>query len=65
MKNQRIDTCLESICNQGCRSVRSCIDALKAGRQPAETSALTPEERQELLHELEGIMAVYVDGCRL
>ncbi len=66
MKNQRFDACLETICNQGCRSVRSCIDALKEGREPAETAALSVEERQELLQELEGIMAVYVNSdCEL
>ncbi len=63
MKHQRIDDCLESICNQGCRSVRSCIDALKEGREPVETAALSVEERRELLQELETIMDVYVDSC--
>ncbi len=65
MINRRINNCVESICNQGCRVVRFSIEALKDGTKLAETEGLSAAEKSEVLLELEEIMEVYVDGCNL
>lgn len=56
---------LEAICQLGCQRVRVIIHALANGETVAEAGGLTPDERARLLRELQSVMAVYGDHCRL
>ncbi len=61
----RIDARVEMLCQQGCRLVRIQIATLEAGGDIPETQDLDPCERALFLAELQQIMAVYGDACRL
>ena len=61
----RIDLCVETICNRGCRQVREVIASLERGEAVPGAEALSPEERARVLRELKNIMAVYGDSCRI
>ncbi|MBK1693957.1 hypothetical protein CKO09_04285 [Chromatium weissei] len=61
----RLESRLESICQQGCQQVRRIISALEAGVDVPETHGLNQRESSALLAELQQIMAVYGDVCRL
>lgn len=50
---------IESLCSQGCDSVRNTITALEKGEYSKQMSGLSPEEQHEILKELKEIMAVY------
>lgn len=59
-----IEQYVELLCQHGCERVYAYIDALRAGRQLAETGPLSPGERAQVLEELQSIMAVYERGSR-
>jgi len=61
----KIDKCVEIICEKGCQFVRLDIDRLEAGETLEETIGFSPEERQQVLKELKSIMSVYGDSCRV
>jgi len=61
----KIEQCVEALCNKGCQFVREDISRLQAGEILPETGHLTDEERQSVLEELQDIMAVYGDTCRI
>jgi hypothetical protein len=66
MNQQRIDHCIEALCDKGCRAVWGHIQRLEAGEPLAETVDLTEQERQAVLKELKAVMAVYgEEGCRV
>lgn len=61
---QRVDHCVELLCNRGCKAVWADIQRLEAGKSLPETTALTDEERRVVLQELKSVMAVYgPEGC--
>ena len=60
-----IEQHVETICELGCREVSRVIEDLRAGREREEYRQLDAGQRQQLLAELQGIMAVYEDGCPL
>lgn len=63
MNKDRVEACLERLCNKGCRSVWGDIEALEAGRPLAETRGLEPHEIRRLIRDLKEIMAVYEGNC--
>jgi len=62
---KKIATCVDAICEKGCRAVRADIRALEKGEVLKETEGLDRETRRKVLKELKAIMAVYGDTCRL
>jgi hypothetical protein len=65
MRNERVEYCVESICNKGCQAVRSDIAHLERQGSLPETAGLSEEEVGRVLRELKAIMSVYGDVCRL
>lgn len=59
----KIDQCVESLCNQGCNRVSEYIAELRAGQEFPEVAELSGEERRLVLEELESIMAAYDGSC--
>lgn len=62
---ERVEARIEAICVKGCRQVGCDIRALESGAEIPEVLGLTPDERRLLLAELQQIMAVYGDSCRI
>ncbi|MGD2055065.1 MAG: hypothetical protein PVG45_13270 [Gammaproteobacteria bacterium] len=56
---EHLQTTIESICERGCERVNEIITALESGCAVEETAGLVKTERQQVLHELKAIMAVY------
>ena len=67
IEDTQVETCLEQICQQGCRQVNIIIQQLKQGICLPETQHLTPFQNTRLLQELQNIMAVYneTESCCL
>lgn len=63
--NPKIDRCIDALCADGCRAVRDYITALHAGRELPQYADLDSTERALLRDELESIMSVYGDNCRV
>ena len=59
--DKQIDSCLEQICEQGCRSVNQIIQQLEQRQMIEITRYLSMEQQQKLLQELKSIMAVYTE----
>ncbi len=57
--HDRINHCIESLCELGCEQARKTINTLEAGNTVAQTANLNSHQRQLVLHELKAIMAVY------
>ena len=55
----KVQQCVESLCGEGCQAVYGYIKQLENGGSVPQTELLTYEERQHVLIELQGIMAVY------
>jgi len=62
MDQSKIAHCIEALCQKGCKEVSRIIHALERGEAMAEAQELNEDERQEVLHELKSIMAVYREG---
>lgn len=60
-----IEDCVEAICNKGCQAVRSDIDLLRRGGCTPELQGFSAADRQRVLKELQTIMDVYGDSCRI
>lgn len=60
---ERIDDCVEGLCNQGCKAVWGQIAALERGESIAGTEALAPHEVALVLKELRAVMACYEGSC--
>jgi hypothetical protein len=56
-----IDSCLEQICGQGCRSVNQVIQQLEQGQVIDVARHLSAAQQKKLLQELQNIMAVYAE----
>lgn len=65
MRSEKIEQCVELLCQKGCGSVRQDILLLEQGVVLPELSALDDLARQAVLKELRSIMAVYGDSCPL
>lgn len=65
MLHQRVEVCVESLCNQGCKAVWGHIAALERGDSIPETEGLGPREIREVLSELKTVMAAYAGSCSL
>ena len=65
MRYHNIDDCIEAICNKGCQAVRLDIQLLRQGRCMPELQGFSAADRQRVLKELEAIMKVYGDSCRI
>lgn len=59
MTSQKIAKIVEDICKLGCTRVNEIIKELEQGESLEDTSSLSQDETQTLLHELKTIMAVY------
>jgi len=59
MENRLVEARVTLICELGCARVREVIALLEQGRCPPETAEASAAERQQILHELRAIMAVY------
>ena len=58
-----VDHCIEQVCQKGCSSVRSDIEALEAGRAIPEAEGLDEGQRAAVLVELKSVMSVYEGTC--
>lgn len=65
MRYHTIEDCVEAICNKGCRAVQGDIELLRGGGCIPELDGFSEADRQRVLAELQSIMQVYGDGCRL
>ena len=63
--NALVDRHVEQLCDDGCAAVRGYIQALRADQEQPHWAGLSEQERALLLRELETIMDVYGDVCRL
>jgi hypothetical protein len=63
LNQQRVEICVERLCQKGCRAVWSQIDALEAGKELPETRGLSHREVREVIRELKAVMAVYEGTC--
>lgn len=64
-RNAAIDKQVETLCEQGCSAVLDYIEALQAGQTRPEFADLDSAERDLLRRELQAIMAIYNNRCRL
>lgn len=65
MQQRSIESCIETICQKGCRQVRKDIRLLEQGESLPELSHLDHEAKQHVLSELKAVMAVYGESCRI
>ena len=63
MHSNKIQQCVEALCQNGCRAVRATIDVLESGQEVPQMSHLNAEERSAVLNELKSIMSVYDGEC--
>jgi len=63
--NSSLDQRVETLCEQGCRAVLENIEALQDGQTRQGFADLDTAERELLLRELQAIMSVYNNRCRL
>lgn len=61
MNPDKVNRCIDVLCQGGCDVVRATIASLEAGLAVHETHHLDPDEAGCVLRELKSIMAVY-DG---
>ena len=59
MADNRVDRCVEIMCQKGCKTLWADINALQNGVELAEVASLSVAEREQVLSELRAIMAVY------
>ncbi len=62
---ERIDACVERLCQKGCARVWGDIEILEQGGRPAGAEDLSPHECRLVLRELRSVMAVYGNRCRI
>lgn len=65
MNQDKINLCVEALCELGCRTVSSIIREMEHGAPPVQTAHLDADERRAVLAELKSIMAVYGERCRM
>ena len=59
MSKQKVNKVIEDICNEGCITVNSVIEALESGTTTDHDHTLTAAERIQVIKELKEIMSVY------
>lgn len=59
MVGNRVDQCVEIMCQKGCKTLWADIEALQNGVPLPEVALLSVSEREQVLSELKTIMAVY------
>lgn len=62
---QRVDRCIENLCQNGCAAVRATIVALESGLDVKQTDGMSQQECKLVLMELKAIMDVYDRPCPL
>jgi hypothetical protein len=60
----RVDLCVERLCQEGCGKVTKCINLLQAGEALPVLAHLEPAEVKAVLEELVSIMAAYEGSCK-
>ncbi len=65
IQNPTIDQRVEILCELGCRVVQEIIEALQTGLTRQEFADFDTAQRALLLRELQAIMSVYNNRCRL
>ena len=65
MHSDKIQQCVEALCQNGCRAVRATIEVLENGEGVPQVDGLTAEERNAVLTELKSIMSVYKRDCEI
>ncbi len=65
--DKQIDSCLENLCKQGCRTVNQVIQRLEQEEVIDIVKHLSAAQRMILLQELKNIMAVYAEtqSCQI
>jgi len=58
-KKNRVDQCVEVMCQKGCKTLWADIEALENGATLPEVELFTASECEQVLVELKAIMAVY------
>lgn len=64
MLEPRLQLVIESLCGDGCRTVRQHIADIEHGHPPCQLGNLNPKDQQAILTELKDIMSVY-DRCEI
>jgi len=59
MNKTQIAQCVELVCQNGCREVRTTITRLESEQTVSQVDGLNAAERRQVLEELKAIMAVY------
>ncbi len=57
--SNKVQQCVEALCQNGCDVVRATIHALERGLPVAQTDTMSDQERKAVLCELKAIMSVY------
>ena len=60
----RVNLCVERLCQEGCGKVTEYINLLQAGETLPVLSHLAPAEVKAVLEELVSIMAAYEGSCK-
>ncbi|MCK5525068.1 MAG: hypothetical protein KAI83_18220 [Thiomargarita sp.] len=65
--DKQIDSCLENLCQQGCRTVNQVIQLIEQEEVIDTIKHLSAAQRMILLQELKNIMAVYAEtqSCQI
>lgn len=59
MNTDRINQCVEAICECGCQAVLATIEVMESDQPVPQTEMLNAEEKRAVLSELKAIMSVY------
>lgn len=59
MDKNKVNQCVESLCQSGCEAVRATITSMEMELSSAQTHNLDKNECQAVLNELKSIMSVY------
>ena len=55
----KVEQCVESLCQNGCATVRATISAMEKDISNVPLAGLEASEQQQVLNELKVIMSVY------
>ena len=63
LMQNRVDNCVEALCQKGCSNVWGDIEALESGQILPEVDGLSTPEIQAVVRELKAVMSVYKGTC--
>ena len=63
LMQNRVDNCVEALCQKGCSAVWGHIEALESGQLIPEADGLSTPEIRAVIRELKSIMSVYKGTC--